>query len=131
MNEIILKFITIVHILLILFVIGIPFTNSNYFLLLHAVFIPFMILHWVCNDNTCVLTVIEKYVRKQLYGEVDSDKCFTCKLIEPVYDVNKNYKSFSKAIYIITIGLWLMSTCKLYYKYKVGNISSLRDLFII
>ena len=131
MNEIILKLITLIHIVLILFIIGIPFFNSNYFLLIHVIFVPFMVIHWICNDNTCVLTIIEKQIRKKLYGDQQNDDCFTCRLIEPIYDVNKNYQTFSKAIYVITITLWIISVAKLYSKYRNGNIKSIRDLFII
>ncbi|AYV76916.1 MAG: hypothetical protein Barrevirus3_36, partial [Barrevirus sp.] len=112
----------------------IPFTNMNYFLMLHAIFLPFIMLHWVCNDNTCVLTVIEKSLRKKIYGENNKDvedSCITCKLIEPVYDFRKNYATFSTIIYTITIILWLISVSKLAYKYNVGEISSYEDLFTI
>ena len=108
-----------------------PFTNSNYFLLLHAIFVPFLILHWICNDNTCILTIIERKLRKEIYGKVDEDECITCKLIEPVYDFRKNYKTFTILIYAITILLFLISSGKLYYKYSIGEIRNFRDLFVI
>lgn len=131
MKEILLKIITLLHILLVIFVVVVPFTSSNYFLLLHAIFIPFLILHWVCNDNTCVLTIIERNLRKQIYGKVDEEDCITCRLIEPVYDFRKNYATFTIIIYVITILLWLVSSGKLVFKYRSGNIKSITDLFII
>lgn len=131
MQELLLYLITILHLLFILFVVVTPLTNSTYFLFLHAIFVPFMIFHWILNDNTCALTVIEKKIREQLYGTVQSEDCFTCRLIEPVYDFKKNYSSFSTMIYIITISLWLVSVYKLYNKYKSGEISEFGDLFII
>lgn len=136
MNEIILKFIALLHIIFILFVVATPFTRSNYFLLLHTIFVPFMMLHWICNDNTCVLTVIEKYLRRSLSKNTTPqeeilENCFTCRLIEPVYDFNKNYNSYSKGIYVGTIALWLLSAGKLYWKYRSGEITSMYDLFII
>lgn len=130
MNEFILQLITFIHILFVLFVIITPFTNSNYLLLIYVIVIPFVMLHWVMNDNTCILTIMEKHARKQLYGEdTKTEDCFTCRLIEPVYDFNKNYSSMSTAIYIITIVLWLIAVYKLYSKYRSGEISSLYDLF--
>ncbi len=131
MKGILLKIITLLHILLVIFVIVTPFINSNYFLLLRALFIPFLILHWICNDNTCVLTIIERNLRKQIYGKVDEEDCITCRLIEPVYDFRKNYATFTIIIYVITILLWLISAGKLVFKYKSGNIKSVTDLFII
>ena len=131
MIDILLKIITFIHVMLVIFMTVTPFTNSNYFLLLHAIFVPFLILHWLCNDNTCVLTIIERKLRKEIYGKVDEDECITCKLIEPIYDFRKNYKTFTILIYAITISLFLISSGKLYYKYSSGEISNFRDLFII
>lgn len=88
-----------------------------------------MILHWLCNDNTCALTVIERKLRKQIYGEVDEEDCITCRLIEPVYDFRKNYETFTAIIYGITISLWALSAGKLFYGYKTGAINNFKDLF--
>jgi len=130
MNELFLQLITFIHILFILFVIIVPFTNSTYFLLLHAIIVPFIMLHWVMNDNTCVLTIIEKSLREQMYGvKPKKDECFTCSLIEPIYDFKNNYESMSTAIYIITIVLWGISIYKLYAKWQCGEIKSFNDLF--
>lgn len=125
-----LQIISFVHILLILFIIIIPFTNSNYLLLIHAIIVPFIVLHWLMNDNTCILTIIEKNLREQYYGVVPTkEECFTCQLIEPIYDFKNNYESMSSAIYIITIILWGISVYKLYSKYMSGEITNFDDLF--
>ena len=115
----------------VLFVVVAPFTSSTYLLFLHFIFVPFMVLHWALNDNTCILTVIERKLRKEIYGETNDDDCITCKLIEPVYDFRSNYQTFSTIIYTITILLWLISAGKLFYKYHTGGISSFKDLFIM
>ena len=129
MNEILLKIITLLHILLIIFIVIVPFVGSNYLLLLHAIFVPFMVLHWIINDNTCALTLVEKKLREKIYGNVDEEDCITCRLIEPVYDFRKNYKTFTVIIYTVTILLWLMSTGKLIYRYNTGSITSFHDIF--
>lgn len=126
MKELLLKIITFAHVLFVLFVILVPFIGNNYFLLLHSIFIPFIILHWICNDNTCVLTVIEKKLRKDL--NKDEGDCITCQLIEPVYDFRKNYTKFSVIIYLIAIFLWCISAGKLFYKFKTGQVTSFLDL---
>lgn len=134
MNETLLKIITLIHIQFLIFLLVSPFTNSNYVLLLHSVVIPFIILHWICNDNTCMLTIIERGIRKQLNKNTPNeniidDHCVTCKIIEPIYNFRNDYKQFTKIIYAITITLWLISTIKLGYKYKTGQISSIFELF--
>ena len=129
LKNILLKLITFIHILFVLFIILTPLSNSNYFLLLHAIMVPFIIFHWICNDNTCILTLIERKLRKEITGKDDED-CITCQLIEPIYDFKKNNQSLSTFIYCTTISLWLISALKLYYKYHTGSITSLRDLVI-
>lgn len=131
-QELLLNFISLLHILFVLFVVGVPFLNSNYFLLLHAILVPFVMLHWVLNNNTCALTVLEKKLRQSITGKDDvQDECITCKLIEPVYDFKNNYKTYSAIIYIATTILWLISVSKLVYKYKSGKIKNMTDLFRI
>lgn len=125
----ILKFISFIHLLIVLFILIVPFLNMNYLLLLHAIIVPFIVMHWLLNNNTCALTLAERNLKKILYEDIDDDDCFTCKLIEPVYDFKKNFESYSILIYVITIGLWLMSAGKLYYKYKTRQITNYLDLF--
>lgn len=131
-KQILLNIITILHMLFVLFVIIVPFTSSNYLLMLHALFIPFLLFHWILNDNTCALTIIERKLRQQISGsdKID-DECITCKLIEPVYDFRKNHETFTAIIYTITITLWLITVYKLYSGYSSGSISTWRDLFKI
>lgn len=129
MNELILKFIVLIHILFILFVVFIPFTNITFLLTIHAMIIPFIILHWVTNNNICALTLMEKHIRQKLYGETTTkDDCFTCKIIEPVYDFTNDKGSLTMYIYLVTIALWLVSVYKLYNKYQTGQITSIQDL---
>lgn len=64
-NKSILVLITVLHLIIVLFIIITPFTNSNYLLLLYVITVPFIILHWVMNNNTCSLTVAEKYIRQK------------------------------------------------------------------
>ena len=71
-NETILLFINVLHMIVILFVICAPFSGSNYFLTMHLILVPFFLLQWVLNNNTCSLTVAEKFIREQTYGNSSS-----------------------------------------------------------
>ena len=131
-NNSILLLISVLHLIVILFVVGAPFTNSNYLLLLHIIVVPFILLHWILNNNTCSLTLAEKYIREKSYGvEADNEECFTYKFIAPIYDFNKNYEAFSNFIYASTITLWLISVYKVSNKVMDGEINSLQSLFIL
>jgi len=126
-----LVIITILHIIVILFVLITPFTNYNYFLFMHTIIVPFIMLHWYLNNNTCSLTVAEKEIRKRMNGgnkNVGDDECYTYKFIAPIYDFNKNHEEYSQFIYMLTTGLWFISLYKLYRKYSDGSIKSIMDL---
>ena len=99
-------------------------------MLIHSFVVPFMIFHWICNNNLCALTLIEKGIRKFIYGKVKSEDCITCKIIEPVYDFKKNNSKYASIIYLVTISIWLLTVGKLYYKFKTGKITSLMDFFL-
>ncbi len=137
-DEVKLKIIFICHLAVVLFVTIIPFSDSNYLLFMHSIIVPFVMLHWMSNNNLCALTLVEKEIRKRLNKnrnnadvDVNVDDCFTCKIIEPVYDFKNNNKDKEAIIYTVTTVLWLISLCKLYTKYKNKKICSFRDLFII
>ena len=128
-----LVIITILHIIVILFVLITPFTNYNYFLFMHAIIVPFIMLHWYLNNNTCSLTIAEKEIRKRMNGgnkNVVDDECYTYKFIAPIYDFNKNHEEYSKFIYILTSGLWFITLYKLYGKFRDGSIKSFTDLML-
>ncbi len=131
-NTILLKLILIIHIVIVIFILLIPFTNSNYLLLLHAIMVPFIMIHWVLNNNTCALTLFEKKIREKITGTTNAHReCFTCKIIEPIYDFKNNYKERATFIYAITTGLWLISVLKLYFKFKNCQIKNLKELMTI
>lgn len=127
-----LKIIIIIHILFVMFVILTPFTNSNYLLCMHILIVPFIMLHWCLNDNTCALTTLEKKMREKMYGTKNAHKeCFSCKIIEPIYDFKQNYKERANFIYLITTILWLISVGKIYRKIKTKEVTKFMDLMKI
>ncbi len=130
-DEIKLKIILICHIVVVLFVILTPFSNSNYLLFMHSLIVPFIIFHWYTNNNICALTLFEKEIRKKLNKNSNGDDCFTCKIIEPIYDFKKNNHHRTQTIYTITLLLWIVTLFKLYNKYRNKEITNFYDLFII
>lgn len=132
MNNLILKFILLCHFLTVCFVVLVPFLNNYYLILLHTIVVPFIMFHWYLNDNTCVLTEIERKLRLDIDGQIpDDNNCFTCQLINPIYDFKKNNMDYSTIIYTVTIILWLISVFHLYKGYKSGDFVSLYDLLIV
>lgn len=129
MFTLLLYLINIIHICLVIFVLIVPFLNVNYYLLLHLIIVPFIIMHWITNNNICGLTVAEYYLREIITGNpVDRSQCFMARLIEPVYDFKKNNQDISTLIYTVTICLVFLSSYKLYRKWKNGEIKTFWDL---
>ena len=128
-NDTILLFINVLHLIVILFVLCAPFTGSNYLLTMHAMIVPFIILHWLLNNNTCSLTVAERYIREKAYGySIKDDDCYSFKFIAPIYDFNKNNEAYSNFTYILTISLWLVSVYNINYKISSGEIRTFKDM---
>lgn len=132
MNNVLLNIIMLCHIIVICFVVLVPFLGNSYFLLMHAILVPFIILHWILNDDTCVLSTLETKIREKMNGgiKVDRNECFTCQLIDPIYKFNFDNNTYSTLIYVITIALWLVSVGKLYSGYKSGTITSFYNLMM-
>ena len=131
-NDSILFLISVLHVLVILFVVCAPFSNSNYLLLMHIIIVPFIILHWYLSNNSCSLTLIERMIKDKTEGQsVNKEDCFSYKFIAPIYDFNKNTKDFSKFTYILTIGLWIGSLYSFICKFKNNEINSFWDIYRI
>lgn len=128
-SEFMLYMIVVLHFMFVLFIVLTPFIGNNYFLVLHAIVVPFVMIHWYTNDNNCALTMMEKKIRKNLYGEEpDPNDCFTYNLIAPVYDFKKNNNDMSTLIYLVTFCLWGYTLLRLYTNYRDGKLNSLQDL---
>jgi hypothetical protein len=123
--------ISFLHTLFILFIIVAPFTSSNYILLLHFITMPFLLFHWLLNNDTCVLTLIERGLRQNVMEEYKEEDCFTCNLFGPVYKFVDNHNYFSKMIYLFVIFFWAISFFNLNKKYRNKDITNWKDLFIL
>jgi len=71
----------LLHFLLVLFIVMTPFIGNEYFLTLHLLIVPFIVLHWLTNQSVCALTEIEKL----LTNKKSDDETFFGKLVGPVY----------------------------------------------
>jgi len=106
-NIILANMINLFHIIVILFVLFIPFSNIPMLLLLHIVFSMSLLVHWYNNNNQCSLTLLESKLRG-----LDVTESFTYKFIAPLYDVSKT--DWSKICYSFTIVLMIVSIYRLY-----------------
>ena len=87
--------------------IVVPFTNNITLLILHFMFSISMMAHWILNNDTCALTLIEKYFRN-----CNTDESFIHSLVSPIYNVSEN--ELANYIYIISFALISITFYKLY-----------------
>jgi|SaaInlStandDraft_3_1057020.scaffolds.fasta_scaffold41836_1 hypothetical protein len=126
-----LQLINIIHVLFIFFVLIIPFTGNNSMLFIHSITIPFMVFHWILNTNKCALSELEKKIRKSSSinsDEIKDEDCFTCRIINPIYDFKKNNVDMDKLLYLITLFVWLWGLIKLFNNVRMSNANNLSQL---
>jgi len=105
-KEFLANLIFIFHILVVLFVIIVPFTDSPAFLILHVVFCFCLLVHWFTNSDNCSLTLLESKLRGKEVCET-----FTYQFIAPIYNISQ--KEFNEVVKIVTIILMCISIYKL------------------
>ena len=93
--------IQIIHILVICFVLYGPWLKDLMFMLLYLVIIFGMAIHWIANDNSCLLTQLESMARG-----IPLENGFIYRVLTPLFKIE--HLDLSKIIYIVTLTLWLI-----------------------
>jgi hypothetical protein len=112
-----------IHILVRIFIIATPFFGGDYFLSLHFLIIPFIMMHWATNQSVCVLTELERLVR----GGCESNDTFFGKVMNPIYKSEsfvgrlvapfytfEDKETETLAVWVCLTGLWLITLYKLW-----------------
>ena len=94
-----MNIIFLIHLLFLIWILVIPFTNDRRSLEFYSIVIPFIFYHWSVNDDTCALTQAEMYVTGK-----DKDETFMGRVVGPIYkmeenDVNRLTKSLFFALW--------------------------------
>ena len=71
--------------------------------------LPFLWFHWILNDDTCALTLIEQKLRGLNPSECKK-KSFFFNLVSPVYKIQDD--AIRQAAWVASIGLWLVTVSK-------------------
>jgi hypothetical protein len=100
--------IKVIHSLVFLFVILTPFFGDDYFLSMHLLIIPFILLHWATNQSVCALTEMEKLVT----GKTCDEETFFGKVVGPVYKF-KTHREENIFVWTMMITLWVITFVRL------------------
>lgn len=115
--------IRILHVLLILFVIIVPFIpNVEWtFLVLHISTVMSLLVHWLMNNDSCFLTLVETKMRG-----VESSESFIHSIVSPVYKISDT--DTKELVSNITPLLGLVSLMRLSKNWEVVKSDILRIL---
>ena len=104
--------IRLIHVLLIIYILTCPFYCFGITCdIFYIVFVPFVFLHWIFNNDDCALTVIENYFRGQNIFSKNINSNFMYNLVSPVF--NLPILMNRKFLYIILFILYIIKICNL------------------
>lgn len=106
----------LLHLCFVLFVLVGPFIENDQVLLLHAIVVPSLLLHWATNQDICALTLLESHLRG-----VKMSETFLDRLVGHVYRFPGEAKISSYAI-PITLGLWIITLTKLHNRKVIERL---------
>jgi len=77
--------ISVLHVLLIIFIIVVPFyPRADWMLLvLHVSSVMTLVVHWMLNNDGCFLTLVESRLRG-----IDDTESFMHRIVSPVYKID-------------------------------------------
>lgn len=110
--------IQLVHLLGILFMVVIPFQDQVNLLILHVSASLSILTHWMANDNTCFLSLVEAKLRG-----IPKDHGFIHSLVAPIYEMNKRQTTI--LTYIVLFCLTAVSLYKIYYSQRLRDVLEL------
>lgn len=88
-----------VHVLIVAFFVCAPFSRNCDMIVMHAIMVPFLYVHWLTNNDTCALTEVEKLLSKK----TQNTETFVGSIVSPVYKIE------SGDVKILTLLLWVFS----------------------
>jgi hypothetical protein len=102
-----------IHLVFLIAILVIPFTNDRRNLEFYSILIPFLFYHWSVNDDTCALTQVEMYVTGQ-----QKEETFMHRVVSPIYKMEDNeVNKLTKTVFFTLWGL---------VQYRLGRF----DMFI-
>jgi len=103
-----MNIIFLIHLIFLIGILVIPFTNNQRNLEFYSILIPFLFYHWSVNDDTCAMTQAEMY-----FTGKKKDETFIGRVVGPIYKMDDNDASkFTKTVFF---ALWA------FVQYRLGH----------
>lgn len=110
------NFIKVLHLLFIIFILTGWTQNDVMTMILYVTTVFTLQVHWLGNDDTCALTLMEQKLRGKEYKE----ETFFGQLVKPVYKMDNEFNN--QLGYLVTTILFAVVVYKLYYNKKIPTI---------
>jgi len=116
-----------------IFIVATPFLGDEYLLSLHAITIPFVMMHWASNQTVCALTELEKFVSGkkeedtffgQIFVPIYKNESFVGTILKPIYTV-KDKDEEKRLVWIGLTLIWFITL----YRLSLADFSYLREEF--
>jgi len=102
------------HVIFLLAILIVPFTNNQKNLEFYSMLIPFLFYHWSVNDDTCALTQAEMFMTGK-----HKDETFMGRLVGPIYKMEDNeVNNLTKTVFFL---LWA------FVQYRLGRFDTFID----
>ena len=124
-NIAIANIIFIMHVVFFLFMILAPFMKYKVFNVLYLIIAPFILFHWMLNNDTCALTELEKHLR----GTSQSKNTFFGSLVGPVYNLDKHPDVSMLVVRFILVLLWFIALYNVRKKRANDPIDKIYKMF--
>jgi hypothetical protein len=82
------------------------------FLLPYLVFVPLMIMQWMVNDGTCVLTNLENYLLGKERVKNQQQGQFLKGLVKGVCGREPSDRQLFWAVYLLLAVFWVVAACR-------------------
>jgi len=106
-----------IHLVFLIFILVVPFTNDRRNLEFYSLLIPFIFYHWSVNDDTCALTQAEMAITGQ-----KKEETFMGRVVGPIYKMPENeINHLTKTVFFILWGI---------VQYRLGYFDNIiNDIF--
>lgn len=73
-----------IHVIVLAWALISPFSKWKFLRVSYVIFAPFLMLHWILNNDTCALTAMECAFR----GLDDCSESYVYRIVSPVYKIS-------------------------------------------
>lgn len=92
----------VLHTALVAFVLAAPFSTDDSALAACVFLLPMLWIHWLLNDDTCFLTIVECRLRG-----LQPSQSFIHRLVSPVYKIRDEHVRL--LAWVGSVGLWVVA----------------------